>query len=170
MALIVEDGSAVAGAESFITVAAATTHHANLGNTAWAALSEAEQEQALRRATRYMEQGFRSRWKGYRVSELQVLSWPRSNVIVDRFTVASSVVPTVVQEVCADMALKASAGDLVPDIAPGVVREKVDVLEVEYDPKMTAGGIYYKAAEQALAPFLSSGSSPTFSTVAVVRT
>jgi hypothetical protein len=36
MALIVEDGTGLANAESYVSVADATTYHANIGNTAWA--------------------------------------------------------------------------------------------------------------------------------------
>lgn len=169
MALTPEDGTVVAGADSFIAVADADTYLAALGLTNWATLLTAEKEQALRRATQFMEQAFRCRWKGWRVSELQVLSWPREGVVVDNFTVASNVVPTEVQQVCAELALKSVDGDLNPDITPGVVREKVDVLEVEYDTQLTLGGTYHKATEQRLAPFLTGMASPGFAVAHVVR-
>ena len=72
MALIVEDGSIVTGAESYISVADASTYHSNRGNTAWASLStDAIREQCLRKATDFMRQAYRSRWQGYRVNEDQ---------------------------------------------------------------------------------------------------
>ena len=46
MTLIVEDGTGLANAESYVSVADATTYHANIGNTAWAAItSDATKEQ-----------------------------------------------------------------------------------------------------------------------------
>ena len=38
MALIVEDGTGLANAESYVSVADATTYHTNYGNTAWTAI------------------------------------------------------------------------------------------------------------------------------------
>ena len=98
MSLIVEDGSIVTGAESYISVADASTYHTARGNAAWAALaSDAVREQCLRKATDYMEQVYRSRWQGCRVGETQALSWPRYDVEVEGYAVDSDIVPTEVK-------------------------------------------------------------------------
>src|SRR5712664_1631195 len=79
MALIVEDGTIVSGAESYIGVTDAATYHNNRGNTTFAGLSsDALREQMLRKATDYMQEMYRLRWTGSRVSTQQALDWPRA--------------------------------------------------------------------------------------------
>ena len=68
MAIVVEDGTGKSTAESYISVADASTYHTARGNTAWAALTtDALREAALRKATDFMRQVYRSRWQGYKV-------------------------------------------------------------------------------------------------------
>lgn len=141
MPLIVEDGSVVAGAESYISVADADTYHSNRANAAWAALSTAAKEASLRKATDYMSQIYRLRWKGARINTTQMLDWPRFGCYVEDisygrhpFYVATTVVPDEVKNACAELALKASTTDLAPDVEREVVREKIGPLETEYAP------------------------------------
>ena len=152
MALIVEDGTGKADAESLITLAAANTRHTALGNTAWTG-TDAAKEAALRRATIYMEQAYRSAWKGARRTIEQALSWPRYGVTVDGFYLDSDAIPTDVANACADLALRALAGDLSEDQTRAIKREKVGPLETEYSeysPQTTR----YRAVDMALAPYL----------------
>lgn len=158
MALIVEDGTGLSTAESYISVADASTRHAALGNTNWATLTNTEMEQALRRATVYIEQRYRERWKGTRLLRAQALSWPRYGAEVDGYTLDSNYVPDEIANACADLALKAAAGDLAPDLTRGIVREKVGPLETEYDafsPQSTR----YVSIDGTLAAFLKGSSS-----------
>lgn len=158
MALVVEDGTGLSTAESYVSVAAATARQAALGNTTWATLTTAEMEQALRRATVRMEQTYREQWKGNRHTVDQALSWPRNSVVVDGFVVVDAdVVPTDVANACADLALKAAAADLTPDLAQGVVREKVGPIETEYD-RGSPQAKRYRAIDMLLAPYLKGGS------------
>lgn len=140
MALEVEDGTGKANAESFVSVAEALTYHAARGNTAWAALaSDALREQALRRATDYMQQVYRSRWQGSRVSSAQRLEWPRDGVTKranypyhDYY--ANNIVPEEVRNVCAELALKAATASLAPDLDRAKSSVTVGPLSVTYDP------------------------------------
>lgn len=136
MALTVEDGSVVSGAESYISVADADTYHSNLGNTAWDALTTAQKEQSLRKATNYMLGRYGNDWLGYRVGSTQLLDWPRKFVpLPDLLSVeyiSDSVVPDAVKNACASLALRASSETLLPDEEQAVVREKVDVIETQY--------------------------------------
>lgn len=155
MALVVEDGTGLSTAESYISVVDADARHAALGNTAWAAISTtALKEQALRRATIYMVRAYRQNWKGCRSHLTQALDWPRYGVTVDGFYVDSNSVPADVKNACADFALKASTGDeLAPDLTRGVIRKKVGPIETEYDrgsPQQTR----YRAIDLALVPYL----------------
>ena len=154
MALEVEDGTGKATAESFISVTDASTYHTARGNAAWAALaSDTVREQCLRKATDYMEQVYRSRWQGCRVGETQALSWPRYDVEVEGYAIDSDVVPTEIKNACAELALKASAAELNPDLTQGVAREKVGQIEVEYD-KASPQFTRYRAIDAIISPYL----------------
>lgn len=143
MALIVEDGTGKVDSESYISVVDATTYHAARGNAAWAALaSDTIREQVLRKATGYMEQAYRERWKMFRVTATQALSWPRAWVQLPDAPygygswaafVPNNVVPSEVKNACAELALLASVADLNPPLERSTVREKIDVIEVDYD-------------------------------------
>jgi hypothetical protein len=171
MSLNVETGTGSSTSESFASVADADLYHSNRGNSAWAAIaSTALKEAALRKATDFMEQSYRLRWLGYRVSITQALSWPRDEVQRQDFTFLNQYsyypnneVPSEVKNACAELALKASADELSPDLTQGVIREKVDVLEVEYD-KYSSQSPRYVAIDRLLAPFLN-GSSASRSVV-----
>lgn len=155
MALIVEDGTGKVDSASYISVADALAYHNARGNTNWATITTTEQEEALRRATDFMEQVYRLNWAGYRITSTQALSWPRYEVpMIDaNYYYDSDIVPTEVKNACAELAFKAAGGDLSPDVAQRVIREKVGVLEVEYD-KNGVQYTTYRAINNMLAPFL----------------
>lgn len=167
MALITEDGSIVAGAESLCDVTTADTYHAAWGNTAWAAIaSTALKEQALRRATSYLQSRYRDRWAGTRKSTAQALDWPRYQVPIKDLPsalgqnlayVSSTIVPPEVIRACAELALTASAGSaLAPDLTRGILVEKVGDISVEYDPN-SPQQTRYQAIDLMLKPLLKSG-------------
>jgi len=142
MALIVEDGSGLVNAESYISVADASTYHTNRGNVAWGSIaSDTIREQLLRKATEYMMAVYRLRWAGYRYNSTQALDWPRLYVpVLDTITtnvypqyVDFNVVVINVKNACAELALKANTETLMADLGQATIREKVDVIEVEYD-------------------------------------
>ena len=132
MALIVEDGTIVTGAESYISVADADTYFTARANAAWDALADADKEAALRKATDYMTGRYGLRWKGDRVSELQALDWPRSSAYANGFLIDSGSVPVAIQRACAELAVRASADDLAPDVGAQVKQEVVGPISVTY--------------------------------------
>jgi len=157
MTIEVESGTGSATAESYISVADASTYHTARGNTAWAGLaSDTVREQCLRKATDYMRQAYRSRWQGYKVNEDQALDWPRYDVEVEGWGVDSDIVPEEVKRACAELALKASAAELAPDLTQGVTSETVGPISVTYD-KNSPQRVRYAAIDAMLAPFLTSG-------------
>lgn len=140
MTLIVEDGTGLVDAESYISVADATAYHAKRGNAGWAnVIDDATRETLLIKATDYMVAAYRNRWAGTRKTPTQALDFPRYNVpiqdsgLVYMSFVSPNVVPNQVRFACAELALRAIDGDLMPDLTQTVIREKVDVIEVEYD-------------------------------------
>ena len=157
MSLICEDGSGKSDSESYISVADASNYHTVRGNTAWAALTtDALREAALRKATDFMRQAYRSRWQGYKVNEDQALDWPRYYVEVEGYAVDSDIVPTEVKNACAELALKASAAELNPDLTQGVLSEQVGSISVTYD-KASPQFTRYRAIDAIISPYLKAG-------------
>ena len=157
MALIVETGTGSATGESFCSVSDALAYHAARGNATWATITTTQQEQALRRATDYMEAVYSQRWEGTRTTSVQALSWPRYNVFVNGFVTLSSSIPRAVINACSELALRAAAGELLSDSTQQKTRTKVDVLEVEFD-KYSPQSTQYLAITALLAPYFESGS------------
>lgn len=137
MSLITETGTGDPNSESYISVASADVYHSNAGNTLWATLLLAEKEQALRRATKFMLQTYRLRWKGVRTSLIQALDFPRYNVdLPDTYTynlLSSTVVPNEVQWANAELALLAAAGDLHPPEKQNVLKKTIGPITIVYD-------------------------------------
>lgn len=156
MSLIVEDGTGLETAESYASAAQADTRLAALGMTNWADITTTEKEQALRRATVAMGQLFGPRWKGTQLSRIQALDWPRYGVDVKGFCIPSTEVPADVVNACIDLALKAAAGDLNPDITRAIKREKVGPLETEY-ADYAPQSVQYRAVDMALSAYLRGG-------------
>ena len=106
MALIVEDGSVVAGADSFISLADARTMAANYG---WSLpVDDTEAERALRNGAQYVDLQ-EARFGGSRVSASQTRSWPRTGASNSYgFDIDDDVVPTQAQ--CGQVAAAAEYG------------------------------------------------------------
>lgn len=156
MTLVVENGTGLSTAESYVSVADADARHTALGNAAWTG-TDAAKEAALRRATVYMEQAYRMRWLGSRAVETQALSWPRYiTQQVDGWYIDSNEVPAAVVSSCADLALRALSADLNADLTQGIKREKVGPLETEYS-EYSPQAARYRAVDMALAPYLTGG-------------
>jgi hypothetical protein len=157
MTLIVEDGTGLANAESYASVAEFQAYHANIGNDV-TLITDTTIEQLLRRATQYMVSVYRSRWQGRRTLSTQALDFPRYDVIVEGYSVLSNIVPAEVKNACCELALKANSATLLDDKTQTVIREKVDVIEVEYD-KNSPVQTRYSQIDNLLSVFLSSSNS-----------
>ncbi len=153
--LIVEDGTGLATAESFASVAFADTYHAKLGNDLWAAILPARKEILMRRATNYIQGIFATSFVGFAYSELQALAFPRVSYEVAYRNLFSLAVPRNVAEATAELALIADTTELLPNITRGKKRVKVGSLEVEYDGNGPTG-TKFVAATLKLVPFLRS--------------
>jgi hypothetical protein len=163
--LIVETGLEVTNADCYITLANANIYHAKYGNTSWASLAAGAKESSLRKATAFMVQAYRQQWKGYRKTATQSLDWPRSFVFLEPFVhgavgaypflVSDVIVPTEVQNACAELALKASTETLNPDATQSVKKETVGPLTVEYN-QYSSQKKQYDSINSMLLPYLSS--------------
>jgi hypothetical protein len=157
MALIIEDGTVVVGAESYCTEAFADIYHENRANSDWNLVID--KEAALRKATDYMIQAYRSSWSGYRADSTQNLDWPRTNVYLNDFaeevSIASNIVPVEVQNACAELALKTySETLLVEDITQKVTQEIIGPITVKYSDTSTQSYKYYTAVNSMLKSYL----------------
>jgi len=166
MSLIVEDGSGLPNSESYISVSDADTYHSNRGNTDWAALTTTQKEQLLRGATDYMVAVYRLRWDGYRYVNTQALDWPRIYVPVRDICSVNAypeyvdfdIVPTLVKNACAELALKANTETLLDDQGQVTIREKVGPIEVEYD-KFSPQYKRYLQVENSLSIYFASSAN-----------
>lgn len=118
MAFVVEDGSGKADANGYISVAFANSYHAARGRTDWVALSDADCELAIVRASDYIDLRFGPRFRGTRISPSQALQWPRYGAFDNSGYLYSGdrAVPIQIQKACAEYALIASrVGELAPN-------------------------------------------------------
>jgi hypothetical protein len=181
MALIVETGAVVAGADSYVTLAEATTYHEARGNTAWAgAASDALRDSALRRATVYIDQHYYGRWKGTPPKPLtQCLQWPRSGVRLSDpsvfvgvspsfYDVAYSgflpdnVIPQRLKDACCEAALRELSSRLSADQKRGGKVQSVTIGPITQSFSADApGGNSYPVIDQLLVALLNPRGSIT---------
>lgn len=90
MALTVEDGSGVSGADSYISLTDARAILTPLGQDLDAVDATAEQQ--LRNAVVYLE-SYRQQFKGCKVAKENPLQWPRYGVWIDGFAVLATEIP-----------------------------------------------------------------------------
>lgn len=177
MSITVETGSGNAAANSYASVEQADAWHAARGITTWADLLTEEREQALVRATAYMQQVYRLRWAGSRVLMTQALDWPRAWVpMVDApgyygaypAYYPSNAVPREVRDACCELALTAAAGDLSPNIerqAKSVTVGPITKVYADNASPVTR----YRAIDNMLAPLLLGASVGDGSSIKLVR-
>jgi hypothetical protein len=118
MALVVEDGTGLADAESYASVAAADAYATARGLT-WTG-TETEKEQALRRATSWLDARYRGKWPGdKRRQRFQALEWPRTGAHdmaddpIDYQSVPVEVVNATIEAAAREAA---TPGGLSPDV------------------------------------------------------
>jgi len=132
MALTIEDGSQVSGADSYVTRAEYIAYALTLGITV-ADTSTADDE--LVAASIYIDSQ-EPKLKGYRVSRDQSISYPRDGMYLNGFVWESDEIPTQVKYAQFNLALdiKADIDIYNPDKTDSIVkREKIEgAIEVEY--------------------------------------
>ncbi len=107
MAIVVEDGTGLSNAVSYISLVDATAYFEARGVETWADVGDTvAQEAALVRATFALDAWLRGRWTGKKKTSSQSLAWPRTDVIDEEgYEVPSDVVPTPVKHACCEVAL-----------------------------------------------------------------
>ena len=142
MALIVETGAVVAGADSYITSADASAFLDSVYSeydtkaSAYLGLSANRRDVILRQAAYALDRKYRKRWKGSKTVQTQSLDWPRYNVQdEDGLDVPSTTIPRRMQRAQCEIAMRIADGDdIFEDQAHGgrVKSEEVDVISTSY--------------------------------------
>lgn len=149
MALVVEDGAGKADAESYASVAYADAYHAARGNTAWAALTTSAKEIALRNGTGYIDANYT--FKGQKNTQEQALQWPRYGAYIDNFLWPSDELPPDLLKATCEMALRASAGAVDPDLSSSVVTSQtVGPISRTFAVPRNGGRTTYSAVDNLL--------------------
>lgn len=139
MALIIEDGSGVPGAQSYVTAVEAKAYAAERQRDFPAV--DAAVEALLLTAVDYLE-SLRARYQGAKTHPDQALQWPRSGVVIDGHPVAPDAIPEDLKHAQMQLALAGAAGvDLLPAGDGRVVQsEQIDVIRRSYDTRMASSG------------------------------
>jgi hypothetical protein len=155
MALIVENGTGLANAESYASVAYADAYFAARNVNNWDG-NTASKEGYLRIATEYIEATYAELWKGYKRTREQALQFPRTSLELDGFFLDDNVIPKELMNACCELAHRAVHSTLLPDLTKSVKREKVDVIEVEYNTN-SGDGVRYQQIDRMLSRYLVAG-------------
>lgn len=131
--LVVETGAGIAGANTYYSLASANSYFQSRGVTTWEDADSADKQVSLIKATSYMET---LPWIGLKTYSTNPLDWPRRNVVdKNGYYVSATAIPLQIKQGQAEVALRYLTGsDPLPDLADSgqIVRERVDVIEVEY--------------------------------------
>jgi len=135
MALIVEDGSGVTDADSYVTLAYADAYILAMGYTTpdWSALTDAQKESCILRAMSFIEA---LNYKGTKADQDYSLEWPRVGVI-DRngYALDNDFIPEQLKKALVECAFREQTlgtlqGDL--DGASNIKSLKAGSLALEY--------------------------------------
>lgn len=159
MALVVEDGSGLATADSYVSVEQATAYHAKRASAAWTSATDAQKEAALIRASDYVTAFYT--FAGSRTTTGQRLAWPRLGI---------AGVPEAVKMATAELALRALAGDLAPDNTSSttltgtgaLIEKKIGPMTLKWDKTgssttVKSTGPRFPLVDALLAPLLVQG-------------
>lgn len=144
MSLVVETGSGLTNADSYISLADANSYVAGHGNTSsWSAAADDEKEEALRLGTQYIDLKYGGRFAGVRGSRDQALNWPRSAVIdIAGYSYDSDEIPVCLKQAVVEAALRHLADDDLLGVIENngtVKREKSKLGPLEDDVEYVGG-------------------------------
>ena len=122
MSIVVEDGSGVAGANSYVAVDDCKAYCDARGLT-FSASPTAEGEQALIRATQAIDAMYGARYPGYRTNGRdQSLQWPRAEATdAEGEEIADDEIPQEIIDATCEAAVRelATPGSMMPDLERG---------------------------------------------------
>lgn len=137
MSLTVEDGSGVAGAESYAAAAAVVAYWAARPHSAFAATvaaaTTANIEGAARESSAYLDAKFGPRYRGHRAGYVQGLLFPRTGATDDAGYPLPALPVALVDATC-ELTARALSEALAGDLERGgaIKREQFDTVAFEY--------------------------------------
>lgn len=149
MSLVTEDGTGKSNADAYVTLAECDAYHVNLGNSDWDidaedAANVTKRENAIKKATAFIDTRYGGRFKGVRSTAEQALLFPRYGISDNDGYVLENV-PTAVKRATCEAALKLFLGtDLMPDLDRGgkIISERVGPISTTYSSGAPAGTKY----------------------------
>jgi len=152
--MIVEDGTGLTGAQSYISIEFADIYHTLRANSVWVNLTdEALKVAALVKATDYVDRRWRDQFIGDPLTTTQALAFPRTELGL----------PVAFKNAIAEYALREVESPLVPDpdMGEGAIikrREKVGPIEeeIEYGRNGINSSPFksYPQADMLLTPYI----------------
>lgn len=166
MAFTLEDGTGVEGANALVSIDFVDAYFADRGgNALWDDLTPEDlKEEAIVRATDYVEKVNEGRWKGTKNTSTQGLnSSPRYGIYIEQFLLPSDEVPLGLKQAIAEYAARTTGVSIPllsdPDVPVGSVRrtyEKIGPMAetIEYTDVGNSVLTAYPDADFLLSPFL----------------
>lgn len=116
MPLVIENGTGVAGADSWVSVVEADAFFSNRNITEWTDKTVAAREAALRIAADYLM--FAYRWPGQASTVVQRLPWPRYGVRSGSGYFPPNMIPTQVVDAQILLSLEAGRTNILERVTP----------------------------------------------------
>lgn len=152
--VVVEDGTGITGANSYVTESQLAGYMAARNVTISGDLTA-----SLLKAMDYLET---LSFTGNKYSETQALQWPRDSVYIDGYSLSSSTIPNELKLAQMRLAQEIDQGnDPLETLARKVKREKVGPVEVEYDDSSASSAIL-RSVNNMLRKILSTTSGNAF--------
>jgi len=138
MALIVEDGTGLDNAESYLSADDFKAYHKDRGNVV--SIGGSEIEQKLRLATEYIDLRWGPKAIGYPITETQALVFPTDYFVTDPVSL-----PIKLERATAEYAFYAITGDLYYDVdnlsGGGIIRKLEKVGPIEEETEYSGSGL-----------------------------
>lgn len=147
MALTVEDGTGLAAADAYVSVADCDAYCDALGRT-FSTGSTGDKESAIRRATQSIDALYRTRFPGVRLKyRAQALEWPRAGAVDARgASVPSDAIPVEIEMATYEAAVRelAESGSTMPDLERGGAIKSISAgsVSIEYGAGAKAGTVF----------------------------
>ncbi len=159
MTIIVEDGSIVENANSYVTIDEARAYATARGVTL---PIDATLSANLITAIDYLE-AQRARYQGTKVSSIQFLQFPRDDVYIDGILQDPSLIPSILKQAQIRLVMEIQDGTVLqPTYAGGplMIEDTVGPITQKFSDKVTATGMpEISAVDALLAPLF--GAAPT---------
>lgn len=146
--LIVEDGTGLSTANSYVNFDYADSYFAVRDNSDWFNCNIGARKAALIRGAIYLDQ---FDYIGQKNTYAQALQWPRTGACVDGFDIPNDEIPKNLKYAQCEAALRSAASELMIDLDSGsVIEETVDVISVKYSDYSNGGQKKFPIIERLL--------------------